>query len=112
MPAADIGELYIEAVLDHMPKGFKRPPRAELRFLIQWLGYDASENSWELWKNLRTNRIVHAYCRANNMMSIVSRAFDDDEPNLRFLATHTSPPDLAHDRVPWLRPGLSVQVRI
>ena len=70
--AADIGEFYIEAVLDHIPKGFKRPPRAELRFFIQWLGYDASENSWEPWKNVRTNSVVHAYCRANNMTSIVS----------------------------------------
>ena len=79
--AADIGEFYVEAIVDHKPKGFKRPPRAELKFLIKWLGYDASENSWEPWKNLRTNIIVHAYCRANNMTSIVSKAFDDSESN-------------------------------
>jgi hypothetical protein len=79
--AADISEFYVEAIIDHMPKGFKRPPRAELRFLVKWLGYEASEHTLEPWKNLKTNSVVHAYCRANNMTSIVSKAYDDDESN-------------------------------
>ena len=77
--AADIGEFLVEAVIDHKPKGFKRPPKADLKFLIKWLGYDTSENTWEPWKNLRTNSIIHAYCRANDMTSIISTAYDAEQ---------------------------------
>ena len=76
--AADISEFYVEAILDHQPKGYKRPPRADLKFLVKWLGYEeAKDNTWEPWSNLKTNSVVHAYCRAHNMTAIVSKAYDE-----------------------------------
>ena len=70
--AADIDEFLIERILDHRPKT-KRPKRSELEFLVQWDGYDATHNSWEPWELLRNNSIVHSYCSANKMRSIVPK---------------------------------------
>jgi len=39
----------------------------------QWLGYDESHDSWEPWAELRSNRIVHAYCRAHDIKGIVPK---------------------------------------
>ena len=70
-------EFYVEAVLDHEPKHQPSRHRRDLVFLIKWLGYDDSHNSWEPWAELRANRVVHAYMRANTMASIISTIYAD-----------------------------------
>jgi len=75
--AKDIGEFYLESILDHRPRGQKRPLRGSLEFKVRWLGYDESHDSWEPWAELRSNRIVHAYCRAHDMEGIVPKNAED-----------------------------------
>ena len=76
--AKDINEFYVEAVLDHAPKGQKRPLRGSLRFKVKWAGYDESHDSWEPWALMRDNSIVHAYCRVHGMAGIISKAYEDE----------------------------------
>lgn len=77
--AADDSVFYVEAIRDHLPKGYKRPRKGDLKFLVKWFGYDETENTWEPWSELTRNTIVHAYCRANGMTGVVSKAYDPSD---------------------------------
>ena len=70
--AADRSEFLVESVLDHLPKERPTRRRTELEFRIHWAGYGPEDDSWEPWSELRANDIVHAYCRAHGMASIIS----------------------------------------
>ena len=70
--AADRSEFFVESILDHLPKERPTRRRTELEFKIHWTGYGPEEDSWEPWSALRANDIVHAYCRAHGMGSIIS----------------------------------------
>jgi hypothetical protein len=73
--AKEINEFYVGEILDHRPRGESRPLRSRLAFKVRWLGYDESDETWEPWSELRSNSIVHAYCRAHGMGSIVSKIY-------------------------------------
>jgi hypothetical protein len=56
-------EFFVEKILD-MTGDVKRV--STLSFLVKWLGYDDTYNSWEPWKNVRIIDTVYVYLRANN----------------------------------------------
>ena len=76
--AKDINEFYVESILDHRPKGQKRPLKGSLSFQVRWAGYDESHDSWEPWALMRDNIVVHAYCRAHDMSGIISKTYDPE----------------------------------
>ena len=87
--AKEIHEFYVGEILDHRPRGQARPLRGGLAFKVRWLGYDESDDSWEPWAELRSNSIVHAYCRAHGMGGIVSKIYtagaEPEEPEDDFV---------------------------
>ena len=44
-----------------------------MEFLVHWEGYDDSHDTWEPWKVLKANEIVHAYCASNKMKHMLPR---------------------------------------
>jgi len=68
----DYLEFIVESILD-MTGDIKR--KASLKFLVKWLGYDNSYNSWEPWSNVRDTEQLHVYLRANNMGYYIPKKF-------------------------------------
>jgi hypothetical protein len=68
----DYLEFFIEKVLDH--RGLPKRKRS-LEFLIQWMGYDSFDNSWEPWSNFHESYYLHDYLRANNLSSLIPKRF-------------------------------------
>jgi hypothetical protein len=58
MGLLDQDEYFVAKILDHTGD-LKRP--TTLSFLVQWLGYDPNENTWEPWLLLKANAHLHAY---------------------------------------------------
>ena len=57
-------ELFIEKISDHRGK---LSQRKSLQFLVSWMGYDQSYNSWEPYANLRDSTHLHSYLREKNL---------------------------------------------
>jgi hypothetical protein len=68
----DYLEFFIEEILEM--KGDKKRV-STFSFLVKWLGYDETYNSWEPWKNVRDTDKVHDYLRANNMANFIPKKF-------------------------------------
>ena len=66
----DNDEYIIETILQH--RGDPKKLRS-LTFLVKWLGYPDSANSWEPWSNLRLTEQLHLYLRANGLQRLVPR---------------------------------------
>ena len=46
-----------------------------LEFLVQWRGFSSDDNSWEPWKNLRTNFVLHDYLRSKGLDAFIPHTF-------------------------------------
>ena len=46
-----------------------------LEFLVSWVGYDATYNSWEPWKNVRNTLQLHTYLRTKGLTSVIPKNF-------------------------------------
>ena len=68
----DYLEFFVEEILD-MKGDIKKV--TSLQFLVKWLGFDDTSNSWEPWKNVRDTEQVHVYLRANNMEIYIPSKF-------------------------------------
>jgi transposase InsO family protein len=68
----DYLEFFIEKVLDH--RGYPKRKNS-LEFLIQWMGYDSSYNSWEPWSNFRETECLHDYLREKNLSHLIPTKF-------------------------------------
>ena len=70
----DKQEFVIESILAHTgnPKSLK-----SLRFLVKWLGYPDSDNTWEDWKTLRLTLQLHHYLRAHGLARIIPKNLED-----------------------------------
>ena len=66
----DNDEYVIETILQH--RGDPKQLRS-LTFLVKWLGYPDSENSWEPWSNLRLTEQLHLYLRTNGLQRLIPR---------------------------------------
>jgi hypothetical protein len=64
----DYLEFFVESILEH--KGsFRR--LSTLKFLVKWLNYPSSKNTWEPWSNLRLVDALHTYLRAHNLQRYI-----------------------------------------
>jgi hypothetical protein len=54
----------VEKIISH--KG-KPKIKSTMSFLVKWLNYPDEENTWEPWKSLRNNTILHQYLETNNL---------------------------------------------
>jgi transposase InsO family protein len=68
----DYLEFFIEKVLDH--RGYPKRKNS-LEFLIQWMGYDSSYNSWEPWNNFKDTECLHDYLRQKNLSNLIPKKF-------------------------------------
>ena len=65
-------EFFIEKILDHRGNIKKR---TELEFLVKWLGYSESEDSWEPYANLRDSDQLHTYLRSKKLLKLIPSKF-------------------------------------
>ena len=70
----DNDEYVIEAILAH--DGDPKQLRT-LKFLVKWLGYPDSENTWEPWKTLRLTQQLHLYLRANGLQRLIPKNLEE-----------------------------------
>jgi hypothetical protein len=70
----DNDEYVIEAILAH--DGDLKQLRT-LKFLVKWLGYPDSENTWEPWKTLRLTQQLHLYLRANGLQRLIPKNLEE-----------------------------------
>jgi hypothetical protein len=68
----DYLEFFVEKVLD-----MRGDPRrvTTLEFLVKWLGYDDTHNTWEPYKEVRDVDKLHDYLRTNNLPKIIPKKF-------------------------------------
>jgi hypothetical protein len=66
----DYMEFFIESILEH--KGNSRR-KSEMKFLVKWLNFDDSHNTWEPWNNLRLTDALHDYLRLKGLSSIIPK---------------------------------------
>jgi hypothetical protein len=64
----DYSEFFISKILNHRGNT-KRV--SSLEFLVEWVGYDESENSWEPWKNLREVSQLHDYLTQTGLQKLI-----------------------------------------
>ena len=70
----DYMEFFVESILAHRGD---RKKVSSLSFLVKWLNYDSSMNTWEPWGNLRLCEPLHTYLRAHSMSSLIPRSIRD-----------------------------------
>ena len=63
----DTQAYIVESIVNH--EGTVRE-RNNLRFLVKWEGYDAGQNTWEPYHELRHNEHLHAYLREHRMRTL------------------------------------------
>jgi hypothetical protein len=68
----DYLEFFVEKILD-MTGDTKRVTK--LKFLVKWLGYDDTHNTWEPYKEVRDVEILHTYLRTNNLSKLIPKKF-------------------------------------
>ena len=68
--ARDHMEYFVEKILEHA--GNPKKPTS-MSFLVKWLNWDETHNTWEPWKGLRLNDELHAYLRNNAMSQLVPK---------------------------------------
>ena len=62
----------VEKVLEHRGSFDNKK---NLFFKVKWFGYENEDNTWEPWKNLRTNVELHNYLRNNNLQAHIPKNF-------------------------------------
>jgi hypothetical protein len=70
----DSEEFMVQQILDHRPhlkKGEKRLNSSQLEFLVRWASYPKLEDTWEPYKVMRNNTLLHQYLDANKMKSYI-----------------------------------------
>ena len=63
-------EFVVEEVVQHIGSPKRK---SEMDFLVKWLNYEATENSWVPWRELRNNTELHKYLNENGMQKLVPR---------------------------------------
>ena len=65
-------EFYVEKIISF--KGDLRKV-SSLTFLVKWLGYDETHNSYEPWKQLKDNVKLHEFLINKNLKNIIPRKY-------------------------------------
>ena len=66
------GEFLVESILAH--EGDRSKP-STMKFKVRWAGYGPEDDTWEPFAELRDNEHLHAYLRANRLVSLIPRKF-------------------------------------
>jgi hypothetical protein len=74
----DANKFFVNSVLKH--KGTKAH-KSKLQFLIKWED-PAEENSWEPWKEMSKNVIVHNYLRSIKWDNLIPMRFQLQSPTI------------------------------
>ena len=61
-------EFFIDKILDHRGNLSRK---TEIEFLVHWLHYDDSHDSWEPYANLRNTSALHAYLLSKNLRRLI-----------------------------------------
>ena len=69
----DYLEFFVEDILQH--EGGNRSKKTQLSFLVKWVGYDDTHNSWEPYANLRDVHVLHDYLRSHSMSNHIPKKF-------------------------------------
>jgi Chromo (CHRromatin Organisation MOdifier) domain len=62
-------EFFVDKILRHRVQ----PIRSQIEFLVKWLDYPDSENTWESYANLRGVNKLHQYLRENNLRKLINK---------------------------------------
>jgi hypothetical protein len=68
--AKDYEEFEIEKIIAHSGNPKRK---SDMDFLVRWLGYDESEDSWLPWSEVRNVPALHAYLRIKNMSKLIPK---------------------------------------
>lgn len=71
----DEGLYEVEAILDHRGS-FKL--KTHLEFHVLWRGYSVDDATWECWKNVKDNALLHAYLRKIGKSAQIPEQYRDD----------------------------------
>jgi len=75
----DLPEDYlVEQILKH--KGNLKGKKSSMSFQVKWLGY--AEPTWESWKNVRENSVLHDYLRDQGHPEMIPSKFEEPIPTL------------------------------
>jgi hypothetical protein len=70
--ARDNDVFEVESIINHFgdPK-----TKSKMDFQVRWLGFDASEDRWLPWSEVRNLPALHTYLRANNMVKLIPKKY-------------------------------------
>ena len=54
--------------------------KKSLKFRVSWFGYDASEDSWEPYANLRDTEALHDFLRSKKLQFLIPKKFNVSQP--------------------------------
>lgn len=63
----------VESIVDH--RGHPKR-KADMTFRVRWSGYGPESDTWEPWKQVRTNKRLHEYLRQHGMQSMIPKQFE------------------------------------
>lgn len=61
----------MDKIVDHRGDLTKK---STLAFKVRWLGYGEHHDTWEPWRNVRTNDALHAYLRSIDQEKLIPKA--------------------------------------
>ena len=70
--AADQEEFEIDSILAHRGN---HNQKSTLEFLVRWVDYDDSYNTWEPWSALRTTEQLHEYLKSKGLEKLIPKEF-------------------------------------
>ena len=62
-------EFLVESILQHRGG----PKRSTLEFLVKWMGYDDTYNSWQSWADVRDNSTLNRYLYDNKLRTHLTK---------------------------------------
>jgi hypothetical protein len=71
--------VYIVEEIRGKKGNFKR--RSELMFKVHWKGFNDEDDTWEPWKTLRTNEVLHAWMRTNGFEKDIPTQYQPEQLN-------------------------------
>ena len=65
-------EFFVESIIGHRGNLSRTK---EVEFLVHWLNYDNSNDSWEPYANLRDNQHLYAYLLEKKLQRLIPKKF-------------------------------------
>ena len=71
----DQGEFIIDKIMDHRGDFGKKSKSSSREFLVHWLGFPHSADSWEPWSGILRTTPLHEYLRTINKSRLIPREY-------------------------------------